>query len=70
MPINGKGWRLIGLYAAVLIVWSIVMLLLIERSPASIIVYVIGDHVDQRRSENFLVFQRTEGQWWWQRRRN
>lgn len=68
VPINGKGWRLIGLYVAALIVWSIVMLLLIERSAASILIYVIGDLV-MSAFLVFLVFQRTEGQWWWQRRR-
>jgi len=68
VPINGKGWRLIGLYVAALIVWSVFMLFVIERSATSILIYVIGDMVVSAYLV-FLVFQRTEGQWWWQRRR-
>jgi len=68
VPINGKGWRLIGLYLAVLLVWTLVMFFMIERSATSIILYVIGDLIISAGLV-VLIFQRTEGQWWWQRRR-
>lgn len=68
VPTSGRGWAVIGIYLAVLVLWTVIIFLIVGPSPTSIIVYVIVDLVISAALV-WLIFQRTEGEWWWQRRR-
>jgi len=68
VPITGRGWALLGIYVAILVVWTAIIFLIVGASPTSIIVYVVVDLVVSGVLV-WLVFQRTEGEWWWQRRK-
>ena len=68
VPVSGKGWAAIGIYVAFLAVWTAIIFLAVGASATSVLVYVAGCFVASAILV-WLVFQRTEGEWWWQRRR-